>query len=604
MDTQTIVLLVILVPLIGSLLVPLIRGITKSDKIREWYAVLVALLSNVLAWTLLPTALEGETTRIVISVWAGLDMILVVDALSVFMAITASFLSLMIVLYSIGYMAKEKHLNEYYLMVLLFIGSMMGLVFSAHLIYLYIFWEISSLCSWRLISFYRKKEYVEKGVKAFLMTFAGAALMALGFLLIYMEFGTFDLTALQGAEIGGVIVLLILFGILSKSATVPLHTWLPDAGVAPSTVTSLLHAAVLVKIGIYAFARLFGVTFELGLIAGYDWQTIILWVLAISAFISACAALSVNNIKKILAYSTVSQLAFILIGLAALNEEGYKYALFYILAHGVAKAGLFLCAGIIEHATHTKDITQMGGLSKKLPWTMAAFGLCALSIMGIIPFAGYWAKHGVFEGVIEAGFASIAWVAFFVSLLTMMYLARPFALVFLGKPRSHHAEEAHQEGTKGMVAVVVFLGVLSFLLGIFNVIPRELIKVATEQSLFYHAYHLVHHVTNPVWISEFNTITLVIQVITFIGILEILRRKAKSEKLPGILQADVTVIRGLANVVYEFIERMIDRIGGGVISYTGQVVGGTLQTIHNGVLQNYVFWVLGGMALIVYILVR
>lgn len=598
MSVQNTVYLILGVPLLASLLVPLVHMIMPQSKLKEYFSVSIALLTNLLAWTLVPSALDGETATWSVSVWQSLDAVFRVDALSVFVAVTASFLALLIVIYSVSYMEHNEHLSEYYLLVLLFIGSMMGLVFSSHLIYLYIFWELSSLCSWRLISFYRKKEYVEKGVKAFLLTFAGAALMALGFLLIYNEFGTFDLVAMQGEHVGGAIVLLILMGILTKSATFPLHTWLPDAGVAPSTVTSLLHAAVLVKIGIYAFARLFGTVFHITTIEGYDWQPIIIGVLLVSAVISGCAALSVKNIKKVLAYSTVSQLAFIMLGLAALEGHAYEYAVFYILAHGTAKAGLFLCAGIIEHATGTKEMPLMGGLKSKLPLTTVSFALCSLSIMGLYPFGGYFAKHGVLAGLVDAGFPLAAWIAFGASLLTMAYLGRAFWLIFLGEPRAEEAKKAHKEGTKSMVSVVGVLAGLSLVLGIFNSFPLKLAEVAKEQSLFAHAEEKMHAISRSFFVENYDNLTLGLQIAALLLLLEIIRRKASQKTLPALLSLPIRGIQSIAAFIYSSIERMIDLLAAGLIKYAGEVIGGSLQAVHNGVLQNYAVWVLGGMVLI------
>ena len=196
------------------------------------------------------------------------------------MSIVSSFVGFLIIVYSLGYIRHEENQNEYYLMVVLFIGAMMGLVFSGNLIFMYLFWEIIAICCWRLIGFYRVREHVRKADKAFLVTFFGAVVMLLGFILIYNQTGSFDLTDDARARSSpGPPSLLILFGMFSKSATVPLHTWLPDAGVAPTTVTALLHAAVLVKIGVYAYARLFLYAFQIPDV----WQQIIPVVAVVSS---------------------------------------------------------------------------------------------------------------------------------------------------------------------------------------------------------------------------------------------------------------------------------------------------------------------------------
>jgi formate hydrogenlyase subunit 3/multisubunit Na+/H+ antiporter MnhD subunit len=264
-------------------------------------------------------------------------------------------------------------------------------------------------------------------------------------------------------------------GIFSKSATVPLHTWLPDAGVAPSTITSLLHAAILVKIGLYAFARIFCN----GMVIRPEVQ---IWLLAfalMSAFVSASAALHETNIKRLLAYSTVSQIGYTFLGLIVFTHYGYIGALLYIMAHGFAKGGLFLCAGIIEHGTHTKDMTQMGGLIKKMPITAVCYLICALSIAGIPPMAGFFSKYFVINGLVEGGHFVIATLAILTAIITLLYMLKSFHLVFLGKPRG----EAHHEGSPVMVGVVAVLAALTVLSGILLQLPYNLVKVADGQRL-------------------------------------------------------------------------------------------------------------------------
>jgi len=346
----------------------------------------------------------------------------------------------------------------------------MGLVFSANLIFLYLFWEIIAICCWRLIGFYRLKEFVKKADKAFLVTFFGAVVMLLGFIQIYGQTGTFDLTAMRGTIIPGSAVFLILFGMFSKSATVPLHTWLPDAGVAPTTVTALLHAAVLVKIGVYAFARLFVYGFKLP----GAWPDALPIIVVVSSLIAAGAATVETDFKRILAYSTVSQIGYIFLGFAVANEAGINGSLLFILMHGLAKAGLFLCAGIVIHATHKRDIREMGGLIKTMPITAAAYLMCAFSVIGIPPFGGFFSKFLVIMGTVRAGMIWVAAVAMFTAVLTMFYLLRVFAQVFLGQ-----AQAPAPEKTRSMVFVVALLAVLSLAAGLFVAYPAKLAAAAT-----------------------------------------------------------------------------------------------------------------------------
>ncbi len=457
----TYLLSAIFIPVLGSFLLPFIGRI--SEKFRNALAFLFVLASFAASALLLPGVLAGQTVRVGAELPLGFGVGFMADGLGVFMAMVSSFVAGIIVLYSFTYINHYENRNEYYLMVVLFIGAMMGLVYSTNLIFLYVFWEISAIACWRLIGFFREKEYVLRADKALLVTVFGALMMLLGFIIIYAETGTFDMVELRGVKIPDLAVILILFGILSKSATLPLHTWLPDAGVAPSPVTSLLHAAVLVKIGVYAFARLFLVTFSVNEV----WYTVVPVIAAASALVSAGAAIVETDIKRIIAYSTVSQLAFIFLGLSTNSAMGAAGGLLYIMMHSLAKGGLFLCAGIVEQKTHTKDIRKMGGLIASMPVTAVAFLVCAFSVMGIPPLGGFFAKYMVIGGAVNAGQPWIAAVFVLGAMMTVIYLLRAFVSVFMGKP----AGELPREGSKSMVASVVTLAALSLAGGILIALP-------------------------------------------------------------------------------------------------------------------------------------
>ncbi|MGZ7064755.1 MAG: NADH-quinone oxidoreductase subunit 5 family protein [Candidatus Aminicenantales bacterium] len=470
MNVETIALLTIFVPIVGSFTIPLANLVSKSA--RSLWAILVSAATAVLPLTLIPFALGGGDLVIRKPLVLGLDFILVLDPLSIFMACVSSFVGALIVVYSLGYIHHDEHQNEYYLMVILFIGAMMGLVFSGNLIFLYLFWEIIAIACWRLIGFYRRPDFVIKADKAFLVTFFGAVVMLLGFIQIYGVTNTFDITAMRGTLIPGSAVLMILFGMFSKSATVPLHTWLPDAGVAPTTVTALLHAAVLVKIGVYAYARLFIYGFKLP----PAWMQAIPIIVVVSSLIAAGAAAVENDFKRILAYSTVSQIGYIFLGFSMANAAGISGSLLFILMHGLAKAGLFLCAGIVIHATHCRDIRQMGGLIRTMPVTAVAFLLCAFSVIGIPPFGGFFSKFLVIMGTLQAGQVWLAGTALFTAVLTMFYLLKVFSMVFLGE-----AKQPAPERTKSMVYVVAVLAILSLAAGLLVAYPMKLVNIATAQ---------------------------------------------------------------------------------------------------------------------------
>lgn len=462
--------LCVLIPLLGSCLLPFIGK--KSPKVRNALALVFVAAAFVLSLAALPALLNGNPLSIHVTLPLGLSFGLVADALALFMALTSSFVAIIIVIYSFGYIKEYDNQNEYYMMVVLFIGAMMGIVYSTNLILIYMFWEISSVCCWRLIGFYRTEITIVRANKAFYITVMGALIMLAGFIGIYAETGTFDLEAMKSTPIPAWTVVLILFGILSKSATFPLHSWLPDAGVAPSPVTSLLHAAVLVKIGVFVYVRLFVKTFSTPAVF-----TLVVPIIAgVSALISAGCALRATDIKRVIAYSTISQLAFILLGISCGTEAGLIGGLLYILAHSVAKGGLFLCAGVVEHNVHTKDITKMGGLYKRFPITATAFALCSLSVMGIPPFSGYFAKHLVIDGIMQAGHPVLSAVFILGAVMTVLYLARVFAKVFLGPQTFPDAKE----GVPTMTASVLILAIVALALGFAINLPSQLATMVWE----------------------------------------------------------------------------------------------------------------------------
>jgi proton-translocating NADH-quinone oxidoreductase chain N len=453
---QLLLAATVAVPLAGSLALPVIGR--AAGRLREAAALglVLAALSGALA--LLPVVLAGGT----VDVAAGGLSLLHADRLAVFMALVSTALGAVIVVYSFGYLHDGPNLGEYYLMVVLFLGAMMALVFARHLVVLYAAWELTAIACWRLIGFFRKDGCVARADKAFLLTAFGAVVMLLGFVDVYAQHGTLDLGRLQGAHLSTLATALILVGIFSKSATLPLHGWLPDAGVAPSPVTALLHAAVLVKIGVYAYARLFGATFVVAPVV----HDVVPWIAAASALVAGGAALLENDLKRVIAYSTVSQIGFIFLGLSAGSAEATQGALLFILMHAIAKGGLFLCAGIVEHATHTKDLRRLGGLARKMPVTATCFALCAFSVIGLPPFGGFFSKHLVVAGALAAGRAPVALVFVAGSALTLLYLVRVFAAVFLGEPGAAARDPGLHEGSPLMLGSVAVLAALALSSGL------------------------------------------------------------------------------------------------------------------------------------------
>ena len=475
MNKEYLVLSAVAIPLIGALLLPWAGYV--STRLRNLCALLFALAPLVISLKMIPVVISGSVVTFSHAFPLGLNFILSADCLAVFMAAVSSLISSIIVLYSFGYISHYENQNEYYLMVLSFLGAMMGVVFSANLILMFVFWEITAITSWRLIGFFRDKPYVLRADKAFLVTAFGAAVMLIGFIMIYQQTGSFDLAvikaALKAGQLSNLTVICILFGILSKSATLPFHTWLPDAGVAPSPVTALLHAAVLVKIGVYVFARIFVATIPLA----EFWHTAVPVIAAISTLVAAGAALVETDLKRIIAYSTISQIGYIFFGFAVGSQMAVAGALLFILMHGLAKAGLFLCAGIVEQNTKAKNINQIGGLIYTMPITAIAFLACAFSVMGIPPFGGFFSKYMIFSSVISGGQFWTAVVFLAAAVMTILYLLRMFSLVFLGEVRFPEAKDR----SPVMVFSVALLAFLSLASGLFVYFPGQFAYIAAFQ---------------------------------------------------------------------------------------------------------------------------
>jgi NADH:ubiquinone oxidoreductase subunit 5 (subunit L)/multisubunit Na+/H+ antiporter MnhA subunit len=471
MQNEILLLTVVLVPIFGAFILPLVGR--ASEKMRNLLALLLVAYPLAGSLVLGAAVLRGEVITAASLFGGDYGLILRADGLAVFMAFVSALISGIIVYYSWGYIDHYRNRNEYYLMVVLFFGGMMGIVFSGHMVFMYLFWEITAITSWRLIGFFREPKYVVRADKAFMVTMFGALLMLVGFIIIYNDYHTFSLAALVGKPISNLAVALILAGILSKSATLPFHTWLPDAGVAPSPVTALLHAALLVKIGVYVFARLFVATFQ---IDGF-WHTAVPVIAAVSALVSAGAALLETDLKRLIAYSTVSQIGFIFLGLAVGNQMGVAGAMLYIMMHGLAKGGLFLCAGIVEQNAKTKDMTQMGGLFKTMPITAISFLLCSFSIMGVPPFGGFFCKLMVMTGAVDTNHMWIALTFLVGAFMTIIYLLRAFNMVFMGEPQ----RQTSREGSPEMVISVATLAALSLVGGIAIFYPSQFIQTTIMQ---------------------------------------------------------------------------------------------------------------------------
>jgi NADH-quinone oxidoreductase subunit L len=407
----------------------------------------------------------------------SIDMGILLDPISVMMLVVVSFVSLMVHIFSLGYMRGETRFATYFAFLSLFTFSMLGLVLSSNIFQIYIFWELVGVSSFLLIGFYYDRpSAVAAAKKAFIVTrFADLGfligILILGFYGGTLDFGTLieRLTSTQSPQFIGITtasfmgismltwgLALVFVGGAGKSAMFPLHIWLPDAMEGPTPVSALIHAATMVVAGVYLVARLFPI-FSLDETA----LQLVTWVGVSSALIAAIIACTQTDIKRVLAYSTMSQIGYMMFalgisGYGGENGSGYTGSMFHLFTHAFFKSLLFLGAGAIIHLVHSNDIKDMGGLRKLAPVTHISFLIACLAIAGIPPFSGFFSK----EEILLAAFTSnkaVYFVALFTAALTAFYMFRLYFSIFWNKPFEGHAH--HDEGSISMKLPLLILSV-------------------------------------------------------------------------------------------------------------------------------------------------
>jgi NADH-quinone oxidoreductase subunit L len=393
----------------------------------------------------------------------SLEMGILVDPLSALMLIVVSFVGLLVVVYSLGYMHGDAGLRRYFAEISLFIGVMLGLVLANNYLQVYMFWELVGLCSYLLIGFwYQKPSAASAAKKAFIVTRVGDIMFLVGIIILFTQFHTFNFVQLfehaEGANTGVLTLatLLIFGGAVGKSAQFPLHVWLPDAMEGPTTVSALIHAATMVKAGVYLVAR----SYPLFHFAPDALLTVAV-IGGITAILAASMGLVANDIKRVLAYSTISQLGYMML---ALGVGAYTGAMFHLMNHAFFKALLFLCAGSVIHTVGTNDMREMGGLGKVMKITSITMLLGALSISGIPPFSGFWSKDEILAATYEHNlglFVLAAITAFF----TAFYMFRLWFMTFSGKYRGRGQPQHLHESPKVMTVPLMILASLAVVSG-------------------------------------------------------------------------------------------------------------------------------------------
>ncbi len=537
-----------IIPMIGALMIPLISKY-MGEKNRDYAAVVFAFLAVIMTFTMVPYLFSGHypgdvklTTWITFPGGQPLEVGVLVDPLSIIVCNVVSFISFLIVVYSTSYMHGDTHLDRYWFFFLFFIGSMLLLVISDNLVQTLIGWEGVGMCSYGLIGYYyrdAKERWLggppptkmvppsECGMKAFVVTGVGDVFILAAIFIIFHFAGTLnyiDLINTAPEWLSGiaatpgllaVTAVLFLGGPIGKSAQFPLHEWLPEAMAGPTSVSALIHAATMVKAGVYLVARMSPV-FYLGywvhnIQEAQVYFIVIACIGAFTCFMAASQALVSVELKKILAYSTVSQIGYMMLGLgvSGLSEgafvAGLTAGVFHLASHALFKAALFLCAGSVIHAVHTIYTFNMGGLKKYMPITFGLMLIATLSLSGIPPLSGFWSKDSVFLACLIANTPlsmTLLAVGAISAAMTFFYSLRYISVTFFGqeseyiREMEHHGHPPH-EAPKTMWVPIAILVSLVCIVGIFGLIGLFNPHLSPEIFIEEQMHSMLHHMHIP-----------------------------------------------------------------------------------------------------------
>ncbi|ADB40887.1 NADH-quinone oxidoreductase subunit L [Spirosoma linguale] len=617
---------ILLLPFAGFLVLTM-----ASRRVAQLIAVLLTgaglLLSVLLAVNLPEQGITLQTNWAILS-GASFPVTFRVDALAALMLLLVHFVALLVQVYSISYLHDEPKLRRYSSYLQLFVGAMLGIVLAGNLLVMYGFWELVGLASYLLIGFYAERPAASQAAKkAFLMNRVGDIGFLIGIFLTYYYFDTLDFTALADKGADGIaptaLGLCLFMGCVGKSAQFPLLTWLPDAMEGPTPVSALLHAATMVAAGIFLLARVHP-------LLSPDALVVITIIGTITTLWGGYSAVFQTDIKKVLAFSTVSQLGLMVVGMGTGNVAG---AMFHLLTHAFFKAGLFLSAGAIIHAVHSQDMRQMGGLHKVLPTTFIAYTICAAALSGLPFLSGFLSKEAILGGAFgwaeaqASGLAlSIPVLVLFSSGLTAFYMARQWRLVFFSAYRSEITplSAAHEPGWL-MRGPVVILAALSLWLW-FSVNPLSgsgswffrLLPLADEPHVWWLAPVSVALVLLGGWagfrLPEPNADRPYVQLSVNYGFLDLFYDRLAirpTVRLAAFLnRTDQRAIDGVVNgagivtVVLAHLTSLLDRMGvdglvNGAAWLAGRL-GQVARSVQNGRVQSYITAAVMGLLVILW----
>lgn len=458
--------------LVSLLAIPLI-AYSRSPNVREGWTFLAAIVKFAIVASMLPAVLNGmEITCTLVEVLPGLSIAFRVDAFGMLFALVASFLWIITSVYSIGYMRglDEHAQTRYFCFFAISLSAAVGVAFSANLLTMYLFYEMLSLATYPLVTHHQDQEARTSGRKYLLYTVgASIGLVLPAMLMTYHLTGSLDFSPqgiLAGTASRGTVALLLfmfVFG-FAKAAIMPFHSWLPAAMVAPTPVSALLHAVAVVKVGVFSIVRVITAIFGTELLQTFDLSTPLLLVASTTILVGSFIALSQDNLKRMLAFSTIAQLSYIVLGAALLSPKGVTGGMVHIAMHAFGKITLFFCAGAIFVATGKKNISEMTGIGRRMPVTMMAFFFGALSIIGMPPCGGFLSKWYLVLGALEADKIAILVVLLFSSLLNAAYFMPVVYRAFFCPPEEALFEARVQEAPLCCVVPLVITAVISIAL--------------------------------------------------------------------------------------------------------------------------------------------
>jgi NADH-quinone oxidoreductase subunit L len=576
--------LILLLPLLSAVVIGL--GAFRSRKASA--AISVGAVTGSFLLTLLLVAAGGKLHPSV--AWLAIegleiDIGLQIDSLSKLMLCVVTGVGSLIHIFSLGYMKEDRDFSRYFAFLSLFIFSMLGIVLANNFVMMFIFWELVGVSSYLLIGFwFEKPSAADAAKKAFLTNRVGDFGFLIGILMVWAAMGSINFVAIESkletgtAAITGLAGFLIFCGAMGKSAQAPLHVWLPDAMEGPTPVSALIHAATMVAAGVYMLCR---VVF---LIEDTWAMETVAWIGGLTSLIAALMALQQDDIKRILAYSTLSQLGYMVMAVGLGSPDA---AMFHLTTHAFFKALLFLGAGsVIVALHHEQNIWRMGGLRERMPKTYWTFLIGTMALCGVPLFSGFFSKEAILDVALENNILLFL-VAVFVALLTTFYMTRLFVVAFMGEPRSRHAEHA-KESPAVMTVPLLVLAVPSVIAGYFNA-----------------------HALNPLVLAA----SLVVLVFGTL-VANTVYSGAKADPLPARFGRLAKALRNrfwfdeiyqwFIDKVQENLAKLADAIDRWVIAGllvrgahgTTELAGRVLRLAQTGNLQTYAFWFAAGMAVL------